>query len=139
MKELRENYQGITVGLRLLLLLHCIGLLFFFTNCKAAGQSGLESAEEDWRAGNCRKAESEYESYLQKKSAGSQFAKIHFDLGNVYSLCQEKTQRDLNKALEHYRLAYQQASDTALGISARQRVAEIFVDTNRRYEAIGEY
>jgi tetratricopeptide (TPR) repeat protein len=119
------------------MLMAVLCLVFLFAGCKHRNRASVESAEEAWRNGDCTAAAREYENFLQK-NPGPQVAQIHFDLGNVYSLCKEKDKRDLGKAQQHYRLGAQ-SSDPSLAVSSWQRVAEIYVDTNHRYEAIEEY
>jgi len=114
-------------------------LLILVSGCRSKGQTGLESAEDAWREGDCQKAGTEYQAYLQKNPRASDRDRVHFALGNVYCLCKKQDLRDLEKGQQQYRLAADQTSDSALAVKARQRVAEIFVDTNRKTDAIAEY
>lgn len=114
-------------------------LIALITGCRSKSKQSIESAEEAWRSGDCAKAAQEYESYLAKRPPVVEAAKVNFDLANVYGLCKREDQRDLVKAQEHYKLAAQQTTDAAFAITARQRIAEIYVDTNHRYDAISEY
>jgi len=136
-KPIKPDCAHFRSAIRLLII--AVIVLAFLSGCKSRNPATVDSAEEAWRNGNCARAAGEYERYLQTNPRGSQVAKVHFDLANVYCLCKDKDRRDLGKAQQEYRLAVQQSNDPALSVAAWQRVAEIYVDTNHRYEAIEEY
>jgi len=141
MRESWKQFLQIVQGSRNLsfVVILFVCFLLLFAGCRSNSRSPVEVAEDAWSAGDCQKAAHEYESYLQKNPKSWGTDKVHFALGNVYCLCKQPAQRDPEKGQEQYRLAAEQTSDSALAVTARQRVAEIFVDMNRKSDAIAEY
>jgi predicted negative regulator of RcsB-dependent stress response len=136
-KNVMQNFHGSRSLSFLLVVLLCF--LILCSGCRSKLRTPVDQAEDAWLAGDCQKAASEYESYLQKNPRTSGTDKVHFALGNVYCLCKQVEQRDLAKAQEQYKLAAEQTGDNVLAVTARQRVAEIYVDMNRKSDAIAEY
>src|SRR5882724_5927870 len=129
MRESWKQFLQIVQGSRNLsfVVILFVCFLLLFAGCRSNSRSPVEVAEDAWSAGDCQKAAHEYESYLQKNPKSWGTDKVHFALGNVYCLCKQPAQRDPEKGQDQYRLAAEQTSDSALAVTARQRVAEIFV------------
>jgi tetratricopeptide (TPR) repeat protein len=116
-------------------LLIMVLLLGFAVACKRGAANTLERAAAAWDAGDYTQAAEAYEGFLYQYPTGEPSLAARFKLANIYYLNLHRH----DQARAHYQEFLRQDGTHAEAAVARERLAEVFAELGRTYEAVAEY
>jgi tetratricopeptide (TPR) repeat protein len=116
-------------------LLIFVSLTAFAVACRHGATSTLEHAAAAWDAGDYTQAAEDYERFLYQYPTGEPSLQARFKLANIYYLNLHR----YDQARTHYQEFLRQDAAQADAALARERLAEVFAELGRTYEAVAEY